>query len=88
MIGQFFTPEVVANCMFRVAGVHGGQRVIDPSCGDGSFLRIAPKALELYGCEISCLSGWLTKSKISSFTGFCNRRIQQRRTTDERVGKR
>jgi type I restriction enzyme M protein len=52
MIGQFFTPEVVANCMFRVAGVHGGQRVIDPSCGDGSFLRIAPKALELYGCEI------------------------------------
>ena len=52
MIGQFFTPEIVADCMFRVAGVHGGQRVIDPSCGDGSFLRIAPKALDLHGCEI------------------------------------
>jgi type I restriction enzyme M protein len=52
MIGQFFTPEIVAGCVFRVAGVHGGQRVIDPSCGDGSFLRIAPKALDLHGCEI------------------------------------
>ena len=52
MIGQFFTPEMVADCMFRVAGVHSGQRVIDPSCGDGSFLRIAPTALELHGCEI------------------------------------
>jgi type I restriction enzyme M protein len=52
MIGQFFTPDIVAECMFRVAGVHAGQRVIDPSCGDGSFLRIAPRGLELYGCEI------------------------------------
>lgn len=52
MLGQFFTPEIVADCMFRVAGVHGSQRVIDPSCGNGSFLRIAPKALELHGCEI------------------------------------
>ena len=52
MIGQFFTPEIVADCMFRIAGIHGGQRVIDPSCGDGSFLRVAPKTLELHGCEI------------------------------------
>jgi type I restriction enzyme M protein len=52
MIGQFFTPEIVAECMFRVAGVHDYQRVIDPSCGDGSFLRIAPKDLVLHACEI------------------------------------
>jgi len=52
VIGQFFTPEIVADCMFRIAGVHGRQRVIDPSCGDGSFLRVAPKTLELHGCEI------------------------------------
>ena len=52
MIGQFFTPEIVADCMFRIAGVHGSQRVIDSSCGDGSFLRVAPKTLELHGCEI------------------------------------
>jgi type I restriction enzyme M protein len=52
MIGQFFTPEIVAECMFRVAGVHGCQRVIDPSCGDGSFLRIAPRGVALHACEI------------------------------------
>ncbi len=38
--------------MFRITGVHGSQRVVDPSCGDGSFLRVAPKTLELHGCEI------------------------------------
>lgn len=52
MVGQFFTPEIVADCMFRAAGVHGSRRVIDPSCGDGSFLRVSPKTLELHGCEI------------------------------------
>ena len=52
VVGQFFTPELVAECMFRLAGVRLGDRVIDPSCGDGSFLRAAPKGLELHGCEI------------------------------------
>ena len=52
VIGQFFTPEVVAECMFRLAGVRAGDRVIDPSCGDGSFLRTAPKGVELHACEI------------------------------------
>lgn len=52
MIGQFFTPEIVAECMFRLAGVRSRQRVIDPSCGDGSFLRRAPEGLDLHGCEI------------------------------------
>lgn len=52
MIGQFFTPDIVAECMFYLAGVHAGQRIIDPSCGDGSFLRKAPRGIELFGCEI------------------------------------
>ena len=52
MIGQFFTPEIVAECMFRLAGVRAGDRVIDPSCGDGSFLRTAPGGVELHACEI------------------------------------
>jgi type I restriction enzyme M protein len=38
--------------MFRLAGVHAGYKIIDPSCGDGSFFRAAPKGLELHGCEI------------------------------------
>jgi Type I restriction-modification system methyltransferase subunit len=52
MIGQFFTPEIVAQCMFRLAGVRSGQRVIDPSCGDGVFVRNAPPSCEIFGCEI------------------------------------
>ena len=52
MIGQFFTPEIVSQTMFRMVGVRSNQRVIDPSCGDGSFLRAAPGGLKLFGCEV------------------------------------
>lgn len=52
MIGQFFTPEIVAKCMYGLAGTHEGDRVIDPSCGDGSFLKSAPGGVELHACEI------------------------------------
>lgn len=38
--------------MYGLAGVRRGQRVMDPSCGDGSFLRAAPKGLELHACEM------------------------------------
>lgn len=52
MVGQFFTPQIVAECMYRLAGVRVGQRIIDPSCGDGAFLRTAPPNVELHACEI------------------------------------
>jgi len=38
--------------MFKLAEVRKGDRVIDPSCGDGSFLHAAPEGLDLSGCEI------------------------------------
>jgi type I restriction enzyme M protein len=52
MTGQFFTPEVIAECMFRLSGARAGQRLIDPSSGDGAFLRASPRSSELFGCEI------------------------------------
>lgn len=52
MIGQFFTPEMVVQSMFRLAGARSGQKVIDPSCGDGVFVRNAPQNCETFGCEI------------------------------------
>ena len=52
MIGQFFTPEVVARAMYRLARVKQGQRIIDPSCGDGVFLRCCPGDAELSACEV------------------------------------
>jgi type I restriction enzyme M protein len=66
MIGQFFTPEIVAECMFRLAGVRSGQRVIDPSCGDGSFLRTAPQGAELFGCEVDSKHAVAAKSFVTS----------------------
>jgi len=38
--------------MFRLAGVRPGQKIIDPSCGDGAFIRNAPQNCEIFGCEI------------------------------------
>ena len=38
--------------MFRLAGVRASQKVIDPSCGDGVFIRNAPQNCEIFGCEI------------------------------------
>jgi predicted RNA methylase len=52
VIGQFFTPEVITQSMFRLAGVRSGQKIIDPSCGDGVFIRNAPQNCEVFGCEI------------------------------------
>ncbi|MCX6910923.1 MAG: N-6 DNA methylase [Verrucomicrobia bacterium] len=52
MIGQFFTPDIVARAMYRLARIKPGQRVIDPSCGDGVFLRCSPKDCKVFACEM------------------------------------
>lgn len=52
VIGQHFTPEPVVRALFRLARAKRGQRIVDPSCGDGAFLRGAPPGCELHGCEI------------------------------------
>ena len=51
MVGQFFTPDVVTRAMFRLARYRPGLRVIDPSCGDGAFLRPIASHPEVHGCE-------------------------------------
>ena len=52
VIGQFFTPEIVARCLFLLTGTRAPDRVIDPSCGDGSFVRHAPAGCAVFACEI------------------------------------
>jgi hypothetical protein len=37
--GQYFTPEALVDLMLAALRLSSRQRVIDPSCGDGSFLR-------------------------------------------------
>ena len=36
-LGQVFTPESVVRCMLRLR--HNTGRVLEPSCGDGAFLK-------------------------------------------------
>lgn len=38
--------------MFRLANARSGQKIIDPSCGDGVFVRNAPQGSDIFGCEI------------------------------------
>lgn len=38
LLGQFFTPELVAKCLVRWAVRSPDDRILDPSCGDGEFL--------------------------------------------------
>ncbi len=38
-LGQYYTPEAVAGSLVRAAVRGPSDRVLDPSCGDGQFLR-------------------------------------------------
>lgn len=57
-LGQWFTPEPVADLALALAlrGAAAGAKILDPSCGDGVFLRQARKmgiaAKRLYGVDI------------------------------------
>lgn len=55
---QFFTPDNIASGMLEIIGAAGsnrGGRIIDPSCGDGVFLKTVKKEnpkLKVFGCDI------------------------------------
>lgn len=53
-LGQFFTPEWVAQALveryYPGLGMH--DRVVEPSCGDGAFLRVLPDHVPAIGVEI------------------------------------
>ncbi len=38
--GQYFTPEVVANFMIELADLSVNSSILEPSCGEGVFLKI------------------------------------------------
>ena len=51
--GQFFTPRPLVELMVDLAEVRPGDRVLDPSCGSGSFLIAAwGRGAEIDGVEI------------------------------------
>ena len=38
--GQYFTPEVVANFMIEMANISPKSKILEPSCGEGIFLKL------------------------------------------------
>jgi hypothetical protein len=43
--GQYFTPDALVSLILDALPLTGAERILDPSCGDGSFLRGAVAAL-------------------------------------------
>ena len=38
--GQYFTPEVIANFMIELADISTNSSILEPSCGEGVFLKL------------------------------------------------
>lgn len=56
--GAFFTPQPIAEFLAAWAvGDDPAARILDPSCGDGVFLRASARRLKELGCSTSDLDG-------------------------------
>lgn len=51
-LGQFTTPPWAAEELVKLADLQLSDRVVEPSCGDGSLLRVIPGSIEAVGVEI------------------------------------
>lgn len=49
--GVFYTPEAIAQYLVSRVGITGG-RVLDPSCGEGVFLKCVPSNADCVGVDI------------------------------------
>lgn len=57
--GQFYTPEHLAVTLFHKARLDADGRILDPSCGDGSFLMAAAaQRAKLAEPDLSLLCGY------------------------------
>ncbi len=54
LLGRFYTPEPLARLVLQIAlsGAPPRPRLWDPTCGDGSFLRLAPETAERVGTDV------------------------------------
>lgn len=57
-LGQFYTPDVIADFMVGLAQVPPDARVLEPSCGPGAFLAALLRAgyRNVHGCDIDPLN--------------------------------
>lgn len=51
--GQFFTPEPIARLVVALTRIAHGDRVLDPTCGAGTFLTLAAEqGAQVHGIEV------------------------------------
>lgn len=82
-LGEFYTPEWLCDSVVEELGIEPGQKVLDPSCGSGSFLKsVANAMLEkkpdmtarelndcLHGIDIHPLSVQIAKATVLTALG-------------------
>jgi len=52
VLGQFMTPVWAAEEILSLVGLSSEERVLEPSCGNGAFLKAIPKDIQAIGVEI------------------------------------
>jgi hypothetical protein len=50
-LGEYYTPDWLADLVLEEAGYRPGMRVLDPTCGSGTFLFSAIRRLRKFGLE-------------------------------------
>lgn len=71
-LGEYYTPDWLAERLLNQLGYDGNpdKRIIDPSCGSGTFLILALKRMRQYGMERQMTSKQIAESALKNIVGF------------------
>jgi SAM-dependent methyltransferase len=56
-LGEYYTPDWLAHFVLERMGYHGERRLLDPSCGSGTFLALAYRLLKKQGKSLNSIAG-------------------------------
>lgn len=58
-LGEYYTPDWLAEYILKESGFHSGMRILDPTCGSGTFLILAINQMIAEACGTPNLSNIL-----------------------------
>ena len=76
VFNAFYTSPTVVAAMFEALtrlGVPEDATVLEPGCGSGNFLRLAPEGMHFIGVELDSLSGRIAKALLPAATTSASR---------------